>query len=1191
MLRQYLAHLPRLALSRRSHQLLVQVARPSCSTNRIGTSTSLSFSTEDKSTYRESLWKSVGHLCMKGKCEEAVSVLNELNMSTPASTTSSVAEIAEITAETAASVEGGLFVSKDQRTNCLELIEACMERNLYQSAFILYRDVVVPLSSTHALRQQTQRLICQFVDHLNQPREAFELLLLTYEDDGWNKWPLSHQARVDMYHKILKSSLEMEKDFQLSQEVFSAMEERGDAKMLSAKEMVDINSLMLRILFLAGAPSSAQDLYTRLAARGMLKCSNSSRMYVTMIRGLARCGQLEQAAALFRDAVAEVEKLSEAAEAGQGRSRFSGKSSLHHFDQIVRDDDSKFRAKRGQGRHNGNSNGGGETRFMYVDGEETLDEEENELLSDMMFDHNNSGVSSSSNSPSFFSSVFSSITSFGGTSRGDKTMNSASGVAASGVAASSGVAAVNGDDNDSLGDNVAARNNQHDMYKGHTKFLLLDNKNKHGFVTLKNGEDVYFHVDRSFNFESQDSKQRVEQFATPGLPVNFRVEDVPRGKEARELQLGEIIINDKKSCHFGQTAKILRTVKVNKNQAHNMIAVELDDNADSKVFHAKYLVDAEDFAAAEEMRREIQGERDQFQYQSHWNVSLRETYHAMIETYARFHQIEEAQWLFEEMKSQEHLRPDIRTYDVMIHGYSTVALLHSQKKDSLNNHDINPWLEHAKNIFYEITQQGISDQNLYGTMISVLVDHNQVQEAEELYSEIISLGFESSNLMITSLIHGNGKIQNVERAVQLFDRFILQMETQKASINIGNQVGNKTNLSEAQLTTRLYHSMLKAYLDNYMIPDGLALLERMRTNNVSLNFNTYEIVVDGLCTGAMKYHKNDGRAKKWSRLAYEMYQKTPSLRNNKYLSNRLLQSLCHVCLPTSGRPSQSWRLYSSSDETENGWRSQAAHAALKLYQEMQYRGLPLYDINAAALITLLSKQKQLNEALMLYKSTVPQLNHNDQTVGKQNELLNPSMNGSPFSDLPTMESDSNATVSTPRTPIVYQAILESLSRFEQTKSFRVIHDEMRHLNIHEDARTDRIILHRLLKGDNILDKEEEEEGGKGKEAHQEHLHDEISKIVHRLLDDNYSQKNSLKLTKPDFFSILAYFVKFVKLERTDEGYETLRKVWDQTPDWKRNPEHNVLFNIVTKILRLRHEHARQRISNPQFRVKDENRYR
>jgi len=80
--------------------------------------------------------------------------------------------------------------------------------------------------------------------------------------------------RVHMYYDVLKRSGEIDTNYQLCREIFNEMERRGDAKYLSSEgKATAIYSLMLRIMFAAGSPSSALDLYTQLSARGSVRNS------------------------------------------------------------------------------------------------------------------------------------------------------------------------------------------------------------------------------------------------------------------------------------------------------------------------------------------------------------------------------------------------------------------------------------------------------------------------------------------------------------------------------------------------------------------------------------------------------------------------------------------------------------------------------------------------------------------------------------------------------------------------------------------------------------------------------------------------------------------------------------------------------------------------------------------------------
>ena len=90
--------------------------------------------------------------------------------------------------------------------------------------------------------------------------------------------------RVHMYYDVLKRSGEIDTNYQLCREIFNEMERRGDAKYLSSEgKATAIYSLMLRIMFAAGSPSSALDLYTQLSARGSVRNSTFCLFFFEII--------------------------------------------------------------------------------------------------------------------------------------------------------------------------------------------------------------------------------------------------------------------------------------------------------------------------------------------------------------------------------------------------------------------------------------------------------------------------------------------------------------------------------------------------------------------------------------------------------------------------------------------------------------------------------------------------------------------------------------------------------------------------------------------------------------------------------------------------------------------------------------------------------------------------------------------
>ena len=209
---------------------------------------------------------------------------------------------------------------------CSQLIEACIHNNELSSAKFLYQNVVLlKLGGSNRMTSQQVIALVHALVHAQQTRQALELLQSTYTDVGWMTWNNAQQTRISLYYQILKGSGHAEdaghaehaehaehadridQDFQLSQEILNSTEKHGDAKNVPAKELSSLYSLMIRIMFLADKPSHAQEIYQTLVARG----KNSSNVCVAMIKGLARCGQLDRAEALFRDAVLEAEQINQ----------------------------------------------------------------------------------------------------------------------------------------------------------------------------------------------------------------------------------------------------------------------------------------------------------------------------------------------------------------------------------------------------------------------------------------------------------------------------------------------------------------------------------------------------------------------------------------------------------------------------------------------------------------------------------------------------------------------------------------------------------------------------------------------------------------------------------------------------------------------------------------------------------------
>ena len=585
-----------------------------------------------------------------------------------------------------------------------------------------------------------------------------------------------------------------------------------------------------------------------------------------------------------------------------------------------------------------------------------------------------------------------------------------------------------------------------------------------GIVTLKNDTEIFIHSGRSFGKESKQKgywkkkqfQNILKQLNNNGVQVEFGIVEGKRGNEARELRVVD--------------ESILRLLS------------DASSPDSLQTFRQE-----EDYSS-----RLHEGSLSMF--------SLKETYHAMIETYARFQHIDKAEWLFDEIKS--YAQPDIKTYDVMIHALAVAETTNKKKRlqlqqdekqwgrnssdsngsdsnssssngsDSNGNSSLhfnmNPSpLSRAKLLFDEITEFK-HDKHLYATMIRVLIDHGELERAEEVYNEMNTLGYEQDSIWImTSLIIGNSKAHRIEKSVALFEEYLNHSRVSigaAAAAAGGGGAGVTTTKQMHQVQERqqksltsLYNSLLQAYMYNNMVKESLVLFETMKkANDIAIDTRTHEILLRGLTHTAMVYHKRhrqkDSRPVKYIRLACDLYysnhRSTIQLRNSTIVTNMLLLSLCQL------------------DSSE--W---SYEAALRLYSEMEYRGVVLKDSTVAGLITLMSKKNELTKAYKIYQNTIPmesRKNTNKSRVRQLDVIVRDTTTTSLFSDLTSdhyehEQEEDKILVGTPRTLLVYNAMLESLSRYHKIDSIHDIQQEMIQLNINVDNhRTSLIVLHSLI---------------------------------------------------------------------------------------------------------------------------------
>ena len=919
----------------------------------------------------------------------------------------------------------------------ISLLQSFVEQNELSKANELYQHLVLDngYSSNKYARRQIFALFRALIDE-NRIHDAYNIILLTYHDRGWNN---NYKLRVHMYYDVLKESSYSKRDFQLSQEIFTEMEKRGDAQNLLPNEATAIYSLMLRIMFMAGSSSSAQDLYTKLAARGNVK--NSSEMYVAMIKGLARCGQLDRAEALFRDAVVEAEKWKDNGEhLNQHRSDREGYSleGVESDKLVPSSKNTNLFADDGGGGTTTNDDG----------------DDDDALLTDTMFD-----------------------------------------------------------DNEDSFDWVP----EHINYTGRIKFY---NKSRgFGTVTLKNNSNIFIHSNRSFGKSNpkgywkkkhlQNTFKILEQ--NPGIQVEFGIEDGKKGKEARHLN-------------------IIGHHHIDKN------------NMKTKI---------------------VEHQHDYSTYgQNISSFSLKETYHAMIETYARFQHIDKAEWLFDEMKKQMDELPDIKTYDVMIHALS-IAELNVKKKEQKRmkekengmaekstNAPLRTFLRRAKTLFYEITEYK-HDKHLYATMIRALIDHNEIDLADEIYQDMLTLGYENDSIyIVSSLIVGNGKMNKINKSIEIYNNYMNYYRLNDGDDEEENR-NNKKN--KKSILISLNNALLHAYTFNNMVNESMELFNKMIYKDVK----TYDIIIRGLLNTSKIYHSNDGRKKKYIKLGCELYKRnglSDQLRNDHYINNLLLNSVCSI---------------------NTKWSSKTS---MQLMDEMEYRGVLLDDTTISSMITLMSKRHNLSKAMSIYNNTIPRTSFSSKTSSSSspnNKIQNV------FSDLTNDDyinsNREHLNSGTPRTLRVYNAILESLSRANKIKLINAIQNEMKSLNIKSNNFTIMISLHAKIK--QFLKNKKISFNDYSNITNDVRLllkHDDT--CIPGILNSSNERisrhgGNHHQLTINDFQMMLIFYVNVIdQILQKDHAYNMLLEVWNRSKNL--NIDVN-LSNRVMNVIRKYQNNARK----------------
>ncbi len=140
-------------------------------------------------------------------------------------------------------------------------------------------------------------------------------------------------------------------------------------------------------------------------------------------------------------------------------------------------------------------------------------------------------------------------------------------------------------------------------------------------------------------------------------------------------------------------------------------------------------------------------------------------YNCIIDTCVKYHKIEQAQAIFDDMVSS-NVAPSQITYSLMIQGYGSVfdldkcfLLFHKMKNDNIKPNEI-----------------------VYGCLLNACVKNNNIEKACRLYDEICNNSTIEMNLILyTTLMKGYAKSKEFNKA---YDIYIKLLNNTKEKINI-----------------------------------------------------------------------------------------------------------------------------------------------------------------------------------------------------------------------------------------------------------------------------------------------------------------------------------------------------------------------------------------------------------------------
>lgn len=182
------------------------------------------------------------------------------------------------------------------------------------------------------------------------------------------------------------------------------------------------------------------------------------------------------------------------------------------------------------------------------------------------------------------------------------------------------------------------------------------------------------------------------------------------------------------------------------------------------------------------------------------------TYKLLMEAYCMIapYDMASAQRVLRDMERKDNIKPQPTHYATLVYSYGTV-------QDDINN---------AERVFKQAMKKQRTwaphhDQEpLYQAMLDTLISNDRLEDAEELYQEMLRKISKSSSPYIENLfIRGYGKKGLVGKAEALFE----QMSDDK--------IGHSSGTTVREPST--FEAMIRVYLDNSMASKAKEILDRM----------------------------------------------------------------------------------------------------------------------------------------------------------------------------------------------------------------------------------------------------------------------------------------------------------------------------------------------------------------------------